>query len=303
MLVGTVDLFDRHIEMDLSKGFFAEIIPTTPYQPLAFVLDEKFLMSPPLWCDVYHTFDGAILYARHFLSCDQRQKMIAQTNFCGNLVTIFYQGDLQLAVEGRGFRLTPLSLHFAHPALHEQKIDGRPFLVIEGKGALAILSEQGEVVFLNEAEKFSFGRQLTVTIRPPTCEALSITTVYQFDGKAFRPVSSDITRERKVMPELLPFAFFESVLYGGDVTEFLSDELKPKKELLQQYLGSFSEVVIPPESFYLRHPNSLAAGLVYRREKEHATRDDEPLQGNVFDIKFFEVEIEQEKISNIQLVG
>ena len=73
----------------------------------------------------------------------------------------------------------------------------------------------------------------------------------------------------------------------GDFAKYLSDELKTKAGDLKSYLGEFVSVAVPPEKFYLIHGNLPAAGLVY------------PKSGNLYEVKYFAVEFNEDKISNI----
>ena len=77
------------------------------------------------------------------------------------------------------------------------------------------------------------------------------------------------------------------MLIKADYEKYLCEELKNKADALKSYLGEFLSVTVPPEKFFLLHGDIRAAGLVYAKGK------------NLYEVKFFAVEIENGKISNI----
>ena len=98
--LGTIDGFERHIELDPNDGVLAEIVPDGNLQPLNFFLNEKFFKSPPKFADVYKTDGDAIVYIREYAAKDISISVIFQTRFAGNLITAFTQGNLYLSIEG-----------------------------------------------------------------------------------------------------------------------------------------------------------------------------------------------------------
>ena len=77
------------------------------------------------------------------------------------------------------------------------------------------------------------------------------------------------------------------MLTRGDFAKYLDDGLKQKAGDLKSYLGEFVSVTVPPEKFYLTHGDVAAAGLVYPKSK------------NLFEVKYFAVQLNGGKISNI----
>ena len=81
--------------------------------------------------------------------------------------------------------------------------------------------------------------------------------------------------------EILPYAFFESILIGADYASLLSDQLKEKAEHLKDFLGEFSGVVLTEK------PN--VCGLVRKKSER------------LFEVDEYAVEIENGKISDVKL--
>ncbi len=287
LYAGTIDGFDRHIELDTSDGILAEIIPDGNLQPLNFFLNEQFFKTPPDFADVYLTDGDALIYIREYQSKEVKLEVIYQTRFCGNLVTVFSQGGVYLSVEGAEYILESLPRQFAQLRADEQNIAGRPVLALYGGEFLAVISENGKKIFLNRVLSAEFGNELEITAAFETCTAAKAICEFSYDGYELTLASGKTVEEREPEEEILHFAFFESVLTRGDFAAYLSDELKPKAGDLQSYLGEFVSVSIPPENFYLKHGKLRCAGLVYPKSK------------NLYEVKYFAVEISNGKISNI----
>ena len=51
LYVGGVDLFERHVEIDLQDNVLAEIVPGENLQPVNFFINERLLTNPPPFHD------------------------------------------------------------------------------------------------------------------------------------------------------------------------------------------------------------------------------------------------------------
>ena len=287
LYIGTIDGFERHIELDPADSVFAEIVPGDNLQQLNFFLNEKFFQSPPPFADVYLTDGGAFVYIREYAVKDVSLNVIYQTRFYGNLVTVFSQGGVHLSVEGAEYSLSDLSQSFTSVRAETKSISGREVLVLYGERQILIISENGKTLFMNRAESAEFGDYLTVTAPFETCTAAKAECIYSYDGEKLTLISSRTLETRPPEKDIIHFAFFESVLTRGDFEKYLDDGLKPKANDLKSYLGEFVSVAVPPEKFYLSHGNIPAAGLVYPKSK------------NLYEVKYFTVELKEDKISNI----
>ena len=145
----------------------------------------------------------------------------------------------------------------------------------------------GKRIFMNEVESAEFSDVLKVTAAFETCTAAKAVCTYSFDGEKLTLEASKTVETRPPEKNVLHFAFFESVLTRGNFARYLDDELRPRANNLKSYLGEFVSVAVPPEKFYSVHGNLTAAGLVY------------PKTENLFEIKYFAVDLTDGKISNI----
>ena len=105
------------------------------------------------------------------------------------------------------------------------------------------------------------------------CERTSFTLrqTRAFDGD---------TAQEKIAEELLPFAFFESVLIGADFRALLSDELADKADELRSFLGDFVAVTLAKDA--------KTCGLVRKKAER------------LFEVDYFAAETENGKIIDIK---
>ena len=287
MYLGTVDGFERHISLYTKDRIFAEFIPCENLLPVNFYLDEGFFKNPPSSVDLYFLGEDALIYIRAYPERDFKLNLICQTRFSGNLVSIFSQGGINLSIEGAEYNLTPLPQSFAKAHFEEKTLNNKKVLAVFGQGTLLIISERGKVIFLNAAESAEFGNYLSVTVAFETCTAAKAECIFSYDGESLTLISSRSFETKQPDEGTLHFAFFESVLTGGDPSVYLSDELKGRAGELKSFLGDFVRVSVPPEKFFTDHGNIAAAGLVY------------PKSSNLYEVKYFAVDLSDGKITNI----
>lgn len=291
MYIGAIDGFERHIELDPKDRVFAEIIPDENLHGINFFLDEKFFRSPPSFCDLYLLDGDALIYIREYAVKDAKIEVLHQSRFYGYLITLFSQAGLYLSVDGAEYSLTPLPPSFRKFTAQTYTLAGREVFAISNGKHLIIISDSGKIIFKNPADSFEFSDTLKIKAEFETCTAAQAECEYSYDGENLHLLSAKTNELRPPEPEILHFAFFESVLTNADCGKYLSDELKEKAVNLKSYLGEFVSVTVPPEKFYIVHGNIKAAGLVY------------PKGENLFEIKYFAVDLSDGKITNIYPVN
>ena len=85
--------------------------------------------------------------------------------------------------------------------------------------------------------------------------------------------------------KILPYAFLEEYLVGGNYTQFLSDTMLQNANKLSYYLGDFVGVMPPP---IFRNYDEI--GLVKK------------IKDNVYKIDYVKVMVQNKKIDNISFV-
>lgn len=287
MFIGTIDCFERRLELDPADGVFAEIVPGNNLQPVNFFLNEEFFSDPPPFADVYRMQGDALINIREYGVKDVKLAVIYQTRFYGSLITVFSQGGIYLSSEGTEYEMSALPSAFSSLTAEVKALAGREVLVLRGGDYLLIISDGGKKIFLNRVEAAELGDTLKITAAFETCTAAAAECEFSYDGEGLTLIASKTVESRPPEEDILHFAFFESVLTRGDFAKYFDDELKPRASDLMSYLGEFISVTVPPEKFYLEHGKIRAAGLVYA------------VKENLYDVKYFAVDLSNGKISNI----
>lgn len=285
--LGTVDGFERYVEIKSGAAPFCELVPEGGYLPLAFRLDRSFFADPPPCVDIFRAGGEIYVYAREYAPMGGGIKIICQRRFSGALITIFSSGGVHLSIDGENFFLSPLPKEFGKPTLTEIFPCGKPALEMCAGEFLIIISATGKLIFKNRAKIENSGETLDICVPFETCADACAALSYSYDGDGLTLLKS-VTKER-VKPDerVLHFAFFEAALTRGQYEKYLCDELQKKAGEIFSYLGEFTGVCVPPSSFFERNPEKLAAGLIYPRAQ------------NIFEVKIYAVELDGGKISNI----
>lgn len=286
--LGTIDGFERYVDVDEGAKILAEIVPGGDMRAVSFFIDGDFFKNPPDFADVYLSDGDAVIYISRYEPRARKLNVIAQKEFCGGLVTLFInEGGVYLNCEKQICNLYELSRGFENATLKEEEIANRPVLIVEGDGCIAVISEECRRVFYNPAESWRCGDNLTVTVNFNTCAGCRATCTFAYDGETMTLLNS-VTEERVPPPlNVMHFAFFECVMTRGDFSKYLCDGLKSSADALPSFLGEFVDVTVPYSKFFERHGDIKAAGLVY------------PLTKNLFQVKYFAVDIKDGKIENI----
>ncbi len=287
--LGLIDSFERFVDVESGGKILAEVVPDGDALPLSFFIDDALFSSPPDFLDVYICGGDAVIYVSRFERRTREFKVVAQTSFRGGLYTLFLtDGRVYLNCErGADCSLHELPRSLENSSLTESNIGGYPVLLVGGAGYLSIFSDDGRQVFFNPAESWQCGGKLTVTVNFNTCAGCRAICTFGYDGKVMTLEAS--RTEERVPPDesVLHFAFFECVLTRGDFTKYLCDDLKKSAAALPEFLGEFVDVSVPYKRFFDVHGDIKAVGLVYPQSK------------NLFTVKYFAVDIEDGKITNV----
>ncbi len=282
---GVTDHFERFAEVNLADRVFAKFTPEGGLS-LGFFLTETLLSTPPLGCEVYLLRDGIAVYARDFPPADYTLRPIAQQPFGDTLISVFQQGCIQVSIQSPlGFFTSVLPPAFAVCTLSKHA----NLFFIEGEKHLAIFTQAGECLLMEEVLSFSVTEtELHATL--PLSDSLGRTAdcVWTLQENACTRTQFTLRQTRahdgsadtdKIAEELLPYAFFESVLLGVSPHDFLSAELADKADQLMNFLGDFQGVCLTD------CPH--VCGLI----KEKAPR--------LFEVVYYTVSIENGKITDI----
>lgn len=283
---GITDTFERFAEISLKDRTFVRFAPEGALS-IGFFLTENIRFTPPTGCEVYLLKDGIAIYAYDFPPADLTLRPITQKRNGELLATVFSQGNVQLSLQSpQGFFTATLPPTFA---ICEIEFHGG-LLFLKSPNHLAVYTKAGERVFLESILSFTANEtEFSVSLplsdlfgRIADCTfSLSETGITRtaFSLKQARTVQGDLSPEQ-IKDELLPYAFFTSVLIGANCEEFLSDELAPKAEKIKGFLGDFIAVV-PMQ-------DTRVCGLVKKKGER------------IFEVAYFTVEVKNGRIFDVK---
>lgn len=294
---GLTDTFERFAELSPKDNIFAQFTPEDGL-PVQFFINESVRFHPPQHCDVYLLKDGIAIYAKDFPPSDPTLRAIAQKREDKTLVTVFRQGVTQVSIESpSGFFISPLPTSFEPSEIEFFE----NFVLLASSDAVAIFKTDGKRVLLEKIKRFSF-KNGTLNATLPLSDRLNRTANCTWSLKDGECKQTQFSIEQKtsvsfpfeggcventsetvpdvIRSEILPYAFFESVLIGADYVSLLSNELKEKAPQLKEFLGEFSSVVLTEKPH--------VCGLV----RQKADR--------LFEVDEYIVEIENGKIIDVK---
>lgn len=277
---GFTDTFERFAEISLKDNIFVRFTPQNAL-PISFFLTEDIRFTPPNGVEVYLLRDGIALYARDFPPSDFTLRPIAQVRAGNLLATLVMQGRLQLIMQSPdGFFVATLP-----PAFEKSTLSFHgDFLFVETQNRLAIFNARGEKVFMENILSYE-ERDGELNALLPLSDRFQRTAKcsYLLSGTTCTRTQFTIQQAQlseHTVDELIPYAFFESVLIGANFEHLLCDELASKKDKLVQFLGKFESVILTEE------PNTC--GLIRKKDER------------LFETAYFTVTLENGKIADIR---
>ncbi len=258
-------------EINLADNLFIEFIPENAH-PIRFFLTENLRFTPPQGCDVYLLKDGVAIEANDFFSLDYTLRLIAQKRLSLGLVTLFQQGLTQVSIENDDLIVTPI------PPLKSAEIYACGEGIVLVGERLVVLSSKGELLFDKAVESYQIEDGL-LHVAYPLADSLSRTAkgVCKITDR-LEWLEYSLIGEKE--PTLFAYAFLESLLFGGDFTHFLSNELRQQADKLPEFFGEFCDVV-PTEQ-------ENCVGIVKRKAPR------------LFEVAYYTFTVEEGKISDIQ---
>ncbi len=277
---GFTDTFERFAEISLKDNIFVRFSPQNAL-PISFFLTEDIRFTPPKGVEVYLLRDGIALYARDFPPSDFTLRPIAQLREKNTLATLVMQGHLQLLLQSPdGFFVATLPPAFENSTLSFHN----HFLFLETPSALAIYNARAERVFMENILSYE-ERDGELNAVLPLSDRLQRTAKCSYLLSDTTCTRTQFTIQQAQLSEntadeLIPYAFFESVLIGANFEHLLCDDLLPQKDKLVQFLGNFESVILTEDA--------NTCGLIRKKGER------------LFEASYFTVTLQNGKISDIR---
>ena len=296
IIFGTVDCSVKFC--DLKKPYpLTEICPLmNKGEPIAFFPDENFINSPPENVMVTDLKGGYFLrFGKTKVA--EKFRVLAQEKYRDAAITAFYENGCKISLEtNTGFfaetlDFLPLSVNFTRG-----ENDNRDLIfALFDCGDKKILNVYGikepALLFCGETDGFTLtATGFTVTEKLKDIAKHVVVREYAADGGKLRKIAVKVTADEKFdrekLPDrLLPYAFCEEFLCGGNFKFYLSSGVKENADKLGGYLGEFSGVT-PPPIFRNYREIGLIRKIAERR----------------YSVDYYVFDIADGKISNIEKV-
>ena len=289
---GRLDQTIKKIKMDLPA--FIEICPLNELScQLNFIIDQDFLSSPPNGVSVTNLKGGYLIKARHALS-NLPFKVISQNKQDDTLVTLFTENTSKISIEtSQDFFVDTLDFY-----TEKVKID---FVNAFNQHLVAVtlfskvnmllvykLQPKIEKIFAREISFASFENGIKTTHEFLDMAKHSLTIEWELVDGVLKEKSRSLCAKKDILPsdlplDLIPFAFLEELLVGGDYKKFLCDSALENADKIHAFLGNFIGIFPPPE---FRKENEV--GLIY------------PCAKNVYNTEYLSFETKDNLIFNVK---
>ncbi len=293
--LGQIDTGVKTLENKNNETPFIEVIElSSPSKVYAFLLNKDFL------CSTKHTVAVTDLKGGYFIKfltpTIEEFSVIGQEKFSSLVATVFNENGLKLSVE------TPADFYYENLDFCVNQVKFFPlpifkkeFLGVEFLGdkktlAIYLIEDKIKKVFFSEVNDYSFDNGFFTKICMADIAKHQVEIYWDFkDGQMIEKEKVVVTDKdfciSNLNKDILPYAFLEDLLVGGDVKEYLTLNMQDNADKLKGYMGNFIGVC-PPPTFR----NEKEIGLIYSVEK------------NVYKVDYFIFELDDRKICNIKKV-
>lgn len=260
---------------------------------LNFILDQNFLSSPPENVSVTDMKGGYLIKFSN-PPLDKKFNVIGQHKEPNLLCTVFNDLKSKLSIEtptdfyAEDLPFEILSVQFSKGTGNAKNLLAVAYNLDPIRLEVFSVNEKIVKVYSNQVESYLLDQTLSTTERFNDIAKHVRSSVWELKNGVLQQKSINISLKdsfslQDLPPKLVPFAFLEELLVGGDLAEYLSENILKNKDMLGEYFGDFIGIMPPP---IFRRIEEV--GLIY-----HDTN-------TKYFIEYFSFEIENGKILNIK---
>lgn len=261
-------------------------------QTINFLPDKNFLTSPPDNVLITDMRGGYLINISSFQknSCF---KIIGQQKYSDSVITVFNENGVKVSIDcEKDFLADDISANITFVEFYRTEAFEVPLIGIKlGETNILTVYSLGEKiqkVYFRETAEFSFeGGFSTVCVFNDMAKH-KVSTSWEYLKNSLSPKEQTIScserwKINKLPSKLLPFAFLEELLVGGNLSEFLAENMLANADKLSGYLGNFIGIMPPP---IFRSIDEV--GLVFPNGK------------NKYIVNYIKTEIVENKIVNVK---
>lgn len=295
VIFGTVDNSVKFCNFDKPYPL-VEICPLTGDPPVAFFPDETFLNTPPENVTVTDLKGGYFLkFSKHAKT--DGFKILAQEKYRDANITAFLDNGYKISLETQTdffagiLNFSPLSVTFRRG----EGINGNLIFALFDCGDKKILNVYGvketALLFSKETDEFNLSALgFTIVERLKDIAKHRVYCEYSESGGEIKELSRKVTESesfdrKKLNERLIPYAFCEEFLCGGDYGFYLAENIKENAAKLGGFFGEFIGVTPPP-----LFRNYKEIGFIYK------------IAERKYSVEYFTFDIAENKIININKI-
>ena len=281
-------------DLSIESQIFVELCPLNGDEyPVSFMLDDEFLANPPKSIMVVNLKGGyfikflSLLRLAPFSVIDQRKLPYA-------IATVFKENGLKVSIETpNDFYAENLNFDCSQAEILDFSLNGNQIIAINFKGEVNSLycyhlGNKITKVFCREVQSFCTDNGFSTTQVFEDIRGHKVVCDWVFQDLTMKIADRKISYEKDLQIENLPdkiigYAFLEEFLVGGEIKEFLCEQMQDNARYLKDYFSDFIGVFPPP---WFRDFNEIA--LLYKKSS------------NTYYVNYYQFEIENKKIKNIK---
>ena len=292
VFIGKIDKCVKKVELS-SCDAFIEVCPLElGIFPLAFLLDKGFLTSPPNGVSVVD-LKGGYLIEFNFLQDNTPFTILSQEKLPHAVITVFKENGLKVSIESpNDFFAENIPFYCKTAKITPFVLDNKRLVAIQFDGEEKLLNcylleNNIQKVFSRVICEFSLANGFSTAENFLDIAKHSLTYFWSFQGEKLVKNQTSLSKTDDFcissLPEhLIGYAFLEEFLCGGDVSDYLADNVMQNKDFLVDYFGNFIGVMPPPD---FRKFDEI--GLIYKCDE------------NKYRVEYFAFELRDRKICNI----
>jgi hypothetical protein len=220
--------------------------------------------------------------------------VLVQEKFPDALITVFNDNGLKISIETpTDFFAESLPFTPYNAKIERFLSNGQPLILVtlSGEDGLFLvysIDGKAQKLFSRRGKTCAVDNGLILTEEFADMAKHKVETKWEFENGTMKEKSRTVTSNKILAPDtlpdkLLPYAFLEELLVGGDFTAYLDQSIKQNADKLGGYLGEFIGVMPPP-----LFRNYSEVGLIYAVDE------------NNFKVDYCEFTITNKKICNIK---
>lgn len=293
---GSIDKCIKPIRFDDNNPLFVQACSLCPNEKdVNLLLNEDFFAHPPQNVSLIDLNGG---YAIIF-NCSYKKEgffVLAQQKYPYAVVTVFNENGLKISIEtANDFYALPIRLEAKNATITPFNVNSQTLITITisaDKTYLLIfdISDKIKCLFFRKVDDFSLENELVTTEKFSDIAKHTVKTTWVLENDVLKAKYRVVTQSENfcldnLSENVLPFAFLEQLYCGGDINEFLSENIKENAHLFNEFFGKFIGV-FPPPAFIEKD----CVGIIYKQNE------------NVYKVEYFCFEIENGKIYNISKI-